>query len=123
MYIYACILIYLFCIVFIYYFVNVFTFVWQVSRTSVVGGALGPDWLSGLELKGKTQRKIIMETEVEVKRILEPTELKDLEVTTHWSPEERKFKTYSTSFCYFIKRCLVPFFLTPYFGIYLFTHP
>lgn len=57
----------------------------------MIGGALGPDWLSGLELKGKTDRRVIMETEVEVRSILEPEEIKKLETpVTHLSSEEGK---------------------------------
>ncbi|KAG0717018.1 Pyridine nucleotide-disulfide oxidoreductase domain-containing protein 1 [Chionoecetes opilio] len=61
----------------------------KVSRNSVVGGALGPDWLAGLELKGKTERHIIMEHEVEVRKILEPEQVRELQATvTHLSSEE-----------------------------------
>lgn len=57
----------------------------------MMGGALGPDWLSGLELRGKTQRRIVMETEVEVKSILEPEEIMELGMTvTHLNSEESK---------------------------------
>lgn len=52
---------------------------------------MGPDWLSGLELKGKTRRRIIMENEVEVSSILEPEEIKKQEIAvTHLNPEEGK---------------------------------
>lgn len=40
--------------------------------SAVMGGALGPDWHSGLELRGSNQRRVTLETEVEVKEILEP---------------------------------------------------
>ncbi|ROT70737.1 Pyridine nucleotide-disulfide oxidoreductase domain-containing protein 1 [Penaeus vannamei] len=40
--------------------------------SAVMGGALGPDWHSGLELRGSNQRSVTLETEVEVKEILEP---------------------------------------------------
>lgn len=37
-----------------------------------MGGALGPDWHSGLELRGSNQRRVTLEKEVEVREILEP---------------------------------------------------
>lgn len=67
---------------------------YEVSGTSTLGGALGPDWLSGLDLKGKTQRRVIMETEVEVKSILEPEEIKNLESQINQSSEEGKWPVY-----------------------------
>lgn len=56
----------------------------------MLGGALGPDWLSGLDLKGKTQRRVIMETEVEVKSILEPEEIRTLESQVNIISKEGK---------------------------------
>lgn len=53
----------------------------QVTGASLLGGALGPDWVSGLKLKGKTQRKIIIETEVELNKIFKPDEVKNQEAT------------------------------------------
>ncbi|XP_063886870.1 pyridine nucleotide-disulfide oxidoreductase domain-containing protein 1-like [Scylla paramamosain] len=67
----------------------------QISRTSLIGGSLGPDWHSGLKLKGKTERKIIMEKEVEVKRIFEPMEVMQLEeAITRLNSEEGEWPVY-----------------------------
>lgn len=44
--------------------------------SAVMGGALGPDWHSGLELRGSNQRSVTLETEVEVKEILEPNKFR-----------------------------------------------
>lgn len=42
----------------------------------LLGGALGPDWHSGLELKGSMHRKVTLESEVEISKILEPDEVR-----------------------------------------------
>lgn len=47
-------------------------FLLEQRVSTVMGGALGPDWHSGLELRGSNQRSVTLETEVEVKEILEP---------------------------------------------------
>lgn len=54
---------------------TVFLYV-QNTQESQLGGALGPDWHAGLELRGKAQRTVNLETEVEVARIMEPAEFK-----------------------------------------------
>ncbi|KAK3880324.1 hypothetical protein Pcinc_015203 [Petrolisthes cinctipes] len=46
----------------------------QSTQEHQLGGALGPDWHADLELRGKAQRTVTLETEVEVARVMEPAE-------------------------------------------------
>lgn len=62
---------------------------------TVPGGALGPDWHTGLELKGCHQRKVFIETEVELKTILEPAAVKQYGKTvTKLNSEEEDWPVY-----------------------------
>lgn len=63
--------------------------------TAVIGGALGPDWHTGLELKGDSQRRVTIETEVEIKKILEPVDVKQSGRTiTDLNSEEEEWPVY-----------------------------
>ncbi|KAK7074209.1 Pyridine nucleotide-disulfide oxidoreductase domain-containing protein 1 [Halocaridina rubra] len=46
------------------------------GKSTVLGGALGPDWHENLELKGDNNHRVSLEVEVEVARILEPKDVK-----------------------------------------------
>ncbi|MCL4127036.1 UNVERIFIED_CONTAM: hypothetical protein GTU68_036579 [Idotea baltica] len=54
------------------------------TNSGLIGGALGPDWHSALNLESAKERKVILETEVEVQSILSPQEL---ESSKHLDPE------------------------------------
>ncbi|XP_071515669.1 pyridine nucleotide-disulfide oxidoreductase domain-containing protein 1 [Panulirus ornatus] len=63
----------------------------------LLGGALGPDWHSGLELKGSMHRKVTLESEVEISKILEPDEVKQFGKTiTKLNSDEGKNKELTT---------------------------
>lgn len=58
-----------------------------------MGGALGPDWHSGLEMKGNMHRKVTLESEVEISKILEPVEVRQFGKTiTKLNSDEGKYK-------------------------------
>ncbi|KAG7175640.1 Pyridine nucleotide-disulfide oxidoreductase domain-containing protein 1-like [Homarus americanus] len=65
------------------------------AGASVLGGALGPDWHTGLELKGDIHRKVTIETEVEIRKILEPVDVRQPGKTiTTLNSEEGEWPVY-----------------------------